>query len=86
MRIIIELDAGAAIPEVQITSQGKSQPQGSTQGTTMDSSMKVIDAGAPKYMNTEQSTQSMNVTPMNEVTDISSEGASAGPAPNIEIV
>lgn len=89
MRIIIELDAGAAAPELQITTQGKSQTYSPgaapmTTATGTQPPANATDAGGPSYLTAEQPLPSTNGT-SNEVQGTNfAIGASGGGAPNGE--
>jgi hypothetical protein len=85
MRIIIELDAGVTAPELQISTQGKTQAPGSSPTAVSDTSpIAVTDAGAPAYLAAEPTSQpTMNLPPGNS-TEGEAGGASAGSAPGEE--
>lgn len=84
MRIIIEMEEGAASPELKITSQGTTQTQHqNARDFANDPLVKTTDAGGPKYASADQPTQSS--ASQNEGQTNGSSGASAGAAPGDEL-
>lgn len=83
MRIIIELDAGASMPELQIVSQGKSQ-QGPSAAATTDTNVTTTDAGAPKYLTADPATQVVSSQATGQPAEMADNVVSAGAAPGVE--
>lgn len=88
MRIIIELDAGSNTPELQITTQGKTDSQNtqssSNSGAT-GTAGKATDAGGPKYMSSGQTAQQPPADmPVSSMPEGSVSGTAAGGAPGEE--
>jgi len=89
MRIIIELDAGAAATELQITTPGKNQADNNTMMPAMSTAtgIKTTDAGGPNYAAANQSTEALTVhngSGLPESGSSGAAGASGGAAPGEE--